>query len=461
MAKSYSDPVKQKSRGKLQEFIVKHFGTNLKNLRVLCFPGAEQEGEVGLELKVYDALGIPRKNITGLEIDKRRAERLKKANLGISVVHCSDIDYLQTAKSRGRRWHIISLDYTGFFSQGKRYALELIAGDALLTNRGVLATNFLAQRENVESQDHLLRAKYLGELAHTENPFEDAIDPDLGLQHSLDFLNSFQGRPNNTAISDVRSTSISSVIASTFSVSRILFTYDLLKDEPWAKWFVDCWSNPEGWSEETHKFAEDLVKKNLARSKEEAIFRRSQMQVILFHYIQKKVGASHKPLAGFAYARLNDPYLLEDHEAYSYVSNSGRPMFFDLFYFTKRTSEFERLSKVLEYDAKTDSFLMLSGIKSHHKKKRLLKSALDLEKEVTLYQLDTQKAFLQNLDRVSLGSSYIPPKKKEKLGKEDALFLLKNGVPIGEILQTYSGIKEHQLRAYKAHMTMGTYDKKE
>jgi hypothetical protein len=68
MVRSYNDPAKQKAREKLTEFI----GKNLLNfrkpnqVRVVCFPGAEVEGEEALEIKeVYDSLGIPRKNIIG------------------------------------------------------------------------------------------------------------------------------------------------------------------------------------------------------------------------------------------------------------------------------------------------------------------------------------------------------------------------------------------------------------
>ncbi|MEA3514900.1 MAG: hypothetical protein U9R34_05455, partial [Nanoarchaeota archaeon] len=83
MVKSYNDPVKQKARDKLREFIANNLKPDYKNAKVLCFPGAEHKGEEALEIKeVYDVLGIPRKNIVGLEYDEENAERLRKADLG-------------------------------------------------------------------------------------------------------------------------------------------------------------------------------------------------------------------------------------------------------------------------------------------------------------------------------------------------------------------------------------------
>ncbi len=72
MSKTYNDPAKQLSRQKLRDFIQKTVLSKkrAKDVRVVCFPGAEVEGEEGLEIKeIYDPLGIPRKNITGLERD--------------------------------------------------------------------------------------------------------------------------------------------------------------------------------------------------------------------------------------------------------------------------------------------------------------------------------------------------------------------------------------------------------
>jgi len=48
---TYNDPAKQRSREKLLEFIKKHLSFRKpRDLRVVCFPGAEVEGEEALEV---------------------------------------------------------------------------------------------------------------------------------------------------------------------------------------------------------------------------------------------------------------------------------------------------------------------------------------------------------------------------------------------------------------------------
>ncbi|GAG57422.1 unnamed protein product [marine sediment metagenome] len=44
--------------------------------------------------------------------------------------------------------------------------------------------------------------------------------------------------------------------------------------------------------------------------------------------------------------------------------------------------------------------------------------------------------------------------------KDDAIYLLNEGIPINEILDTYSGFTKGQLAAFKAHITMKTYENK-
>ena len=153
--KSYDDPAKRASRDKLREFIKNNLLTARRpsEVKVLCFPGAEQDGQEAIEVKeVYDPLGIPRKNIVGLELDATRADRLKRAGLGIEVVLSKDVDYLAQTS---RRFDIISLDYVGTKSRDVLAALKEIASRQILTKLSVLAIGNCAKRENQTTQDFL------------------------------------------------------------------------------------------------------------------------------------------------------------------------------------------------------------------------------------------------------------------------------------------------------------------
>src|SRR3989344_2928766 len=157
MDKTYNDPVKQKAREKLRDFIARNLSfIKPKDIHVLCFPGAEKEGEEAIEVKeVYDPLGIPRKNIVGLETDKIKFERLQRADLGIELVKASDTRFLERAGAEGRRFDVISLDYTSFLTDERMYALDLIDGDELLGNFGIIATNYMGRREHKDAQSLL------------------------------------------------------------------------------------------------------------------------------------------------------------------------------------------------------------------------------------------------------------------------------------------------------------------
>ena len=62
-------------------------------------------------------------------------------------------------------------------------------------------------------------------------------------------------------------------------------------------------------------------------------------------------------------------------------------------------------------------------------------------------------------ERVNLGSSWKPIKREKKLSKKDAILLLKGGCTPQEICESFQGFTKGQLAAFKAHITMGTYNK--
>lgn len=145
---SYNDPKKHEARVKMREFIQKYLFSIKKPLqtKVVCFPGAEVEGEEALEVKeVYDSLGIPRANVVGLEYDANKAQRLERANLGIRVVNALDAIFFEKT---GEKFDVISLDYTGHQTNEAVHSLELIAGRQVLQPYGILCTNYAAKRES-------------------------------------------------------------------------------------------------------------------------------------------------------------------------------------------------------------------------------------------------------------------------------------------------------------------------
>jgi len=149
---------------------------------------------------------------------------------------------------------------------------------------------------------------------------------------------------------------------------------------------------------------------------------------------------------------------VEAHESYRYVSNSGTPMLLDLFFFDKHQRELRRHEELIVYDERHNRFVLNPAIRNKTEYAKRGKEAADC-----YYVLGSKEISAANeiasKQRIDLGSSYVREKGKDKLLKDEALALLEGGVPISEILETYSGFTDHQLRAFKAHITMGTYGK--
>jgi hypothetical protein len=203
MQKSYRDPAKQLSRERLRRFIRKELCgfKKPKTLSVLCFPGAEREGEEAIEVReIYDPLGIPRCNIVGLELDRERAERLRAANLGIRVENCSDSRFFEECKGG---FDIISLDYTGYRSHNVAKTIQLIARRQLLEALSVLAVNNMAKRENRNAQDYLHRM-----AAWTRFFSEDHPDSELNRGRARRFVEkiggSFDERDDEAVLAESR-----------------------------------------------------------------------------------------------------------------------------------------------------------------------------------------------------------------------------------------------------------------
>src|SRR3989338_8232025 len=76
-------------------------------LKVLCFPGIDTA-----EVKqVYDLLGIPRYNITGVERESHVADQIEQNCPGINIVRGTLEEYV--ANLQRHDYDIISLDYIG------------------------------------------------------------------------------------------------------------------------------------------------------------------------------------------------------------------------------------------------------------------------------------------------------------------------------------------------------------
>lgn len=460
MSKSYNDPVKEKSRKALEDFVRKHLSFKRpKRMEVLCFPGAEQDGEAGLELKVYDNLGIPRKNITGLECDPERAERLRQANLGIEVVCATDLDYLKSVAGQDRQWDVISLDYCSFFTDERLKIFRLISKSGFLRDTSVLCTNFMARRENVSAQQ-LLRFTY----DQAQHVLETGRSLNISDEWALYFASDdfMKRKEKDIPLSEARSVSIPSIIT-TCMASVHSDPYKTAVSLPWGSELLERIRTFFETLEPTKRveLKQKMIDKGI-RCEEEAVLSGSDGKAILHAEILRKLDQSgvDRENVTLLYHLMKKPLLLEAYEGYKYTSNSGTPMMFDLFYWSRHQKEWQKYKDILIYDSSQQKYILAGKAKNFRAAQEQFMNVHLFVNTISNRHVNLKERMFE-ADRIDLGSSYVKEKGRGKLSKDEAIALLEGNVPISEILETYSGFTEHQLRAFRAHITMGTYDKEE
>lgn len=150
---SYNFETKRKYHEELRRFILgtypdlKHKDRTRRKrvadrLKIICFPGRE-----GLEiLNVYDPLGIPRRNILGVERDAKTADAFEHSVAGRGVqIYRGDIgDYVETTQDH---FDIVNLDFQGNLGDNEIKTLFMLPVRGVIKDKAIVGTNFLGKRE--------------------------------------------------------------------------------------------------------------------------------------------------------------------------------------------------------------------------------------------------------------------------------------------------------------------------
>lgn len=459
MVKSYNDPVKQKAREKLRDYIAAHIlrTKSPRNVRVVCFPGAEIEGEEGLEvLQVYDPLGIPRENIVGLERDARNAARLRKAMPDLDV---QEIDAYDFFRSERGKFDVVSLDYTGQRTWRESDITKYIAGKGILTSPGVFCTNHLVKREGMKMQEALLygtifssgTSEVFGRLEmgltmeEVGSRVTDGRDQNMNLYQegkerlkrreiNLDQIRHFITGGNLSilggGITEInpqqnmfqRNQSLRDTIQSSIELNR---------GKPRKSKGI---MGREGYWEHKTIFEEAFL------AGQYALWNKFGLEKSLARRIVQVLALD-----------AHNAYFPEDLQRFTYTSNKNGDMLFDIVCMRTIPRKVVNLVKqIVNLDSR--GYFVLNPQKL--KERKLLAAVEQLDE---IYPEEKQIRLQQP---VYLGSSYQPPRRKERISKDDAIELLRGGFSPVEIAECYRGFSPGQLRAFKAHLTMGTYPRK-
>lgn len=437
MAKSYNDPVKQKARERQREFIKRNLSfRNPRDINVLCFPGAETDGEEAIEVReIYDQLGIPRKNIVGLEADREKASRLERANLGIMVENSLDLDYFRETKNQ---FDIISLDYTGYRDESRWQVLHEIAGRQILRGCGLLCTNYSARRETKQNQAQMLALQVDRYIFGGEEQRINSLEQEIEMFSQEGKINLSEMRDNLT----YRTMAILGMGTSALKGIDLLTTY------PNYNQVQEALSRAQEQGEITPGKVDNF---HLSHGYESGIDNNVTNPLC---YLYRVVHLDHlsnfiAERNGFTknMARFITDMLVEremgsqfkrDMERYSYISNKNFTMEMDLISVISAERIYKKFRGNLFYNPKTGKVTIRK---------------MNRNEFCDAWEETRKKRRPKIPERIHLGSSWVPPKRKQKLSEEQARELLEAGFSCKEIAEEYRGFTTMQLAGMKAHMT--------
>ncbi len=442
--KHYADDwAKAKSRDLVGDLIKRTLLTfrKPKDLQVLCFPGIDAQ-EV---FQVYDALGIPRQNIVGLERDPYIADEIEKKKLGIRVVRKSVEDFVESEESLP--FDIVSLDYTGPISFDQVDTLKQIRAKQE-RKHWVLHNANLVKREGSES-NLLYRCGFV-QMLGSANILEDILNlkKDSGLiKPTEEKINKFQKLWIKGDRADTKEEGYSAILKATMleptdsELLRLLrYSCKPSKYEEFLSIIGTAFGVPQaGINEIERELKRDVYKLKIV---EEMIIR--NIGITLSTY---KLDTSSKMLVATALFDHHKKYPFfkaKELVKYSYVSESGSPMIGDILFLSYP----ERCSQ------KATSLLETLGFPDEFK----IKDSIEFDKRLIDYYKENKKFFtntrlIDTTQRRFLGSSAKPI-----LTKARAIYEMQAGLSDVEIAGKYRGVNGKPLPQWRAHLTMGTYD---
>lgn len=523
LQKAYgNDQAKSKSRDLVRRVIERNLLKFRKpsQLKVLCFPGIDAT-EIH---EVYDPLGIPRENIVGVERDGAVAKELRKKDLGIKVISNSLEDYVISAErlnfdvvsldytgplskkqlnvlqeicSNQQRNHFV-LHHANLVKRDRSsYALYFIGAGFQPPEQGVFFDT-LPELEGVEEINKKL-ATGIHELSRG-----NAKEIRSGAYTTL-LRTFFQGGTIVGTEEIFRFScgeSYEKILSQMNPVISSLVGRELTlnPDSPLKEIELQTGIRPD-----IIRFFEQVTIINLLKNLGRLCPPLATIEgAFVLAEILTDAGEDKK---GFR---------IKDLEVYSYISESGAPMIGDIYFLSYPERSVDKaydVARAIGYPNKfnylnqgefrrawndcaraSGKFYQLDTLEKLGKKiyNRLFlgnssrpvltkQRAIDEFKEgasvdeiKAKYRGWTHKPLAQWKAHVTMGTYNSPVRVEqeliehredsnlEKITKEEAIDLISSGIPTKEIYETYpTSFSVGQLAAYKKHVTMGTYDKKE
>ncbi len=510
-----NDWAKSKSRELVRDTISKTLlkFRKPKDLRVLCFPGIDAT-EV---FEVYDSLGIPRENVVGVERDSYVAGELEKKDLGIKVIN-QDLESLVENGEVPTDLDIVSLDYTSPLRQGNLDTLRSILR-MQTKNHLLLHHSNLMKRDKASYglyvYGHSLNTKHINlNINEINERIVSGVSTLLdggSVEEKKDVR--IQAYPVllKAAINNLDVGASDEI----FKFSSKVYPQILSKLEKEIKRMYGKEVNLEPSSPLQNLSMSEFFQGSVVRLFEETVL--TNLRIDLEKMGGREWGELDISLMAclFDTARKHRFYRIRDAFTYTYISESGAPMIGDIYFLSHPEKVIEASKEVARAVGYPNKF-------RHDNKDEIMKTLIAVRKASRRFYSDRNPEEVSTAieNRTFLGSSARPVLTKqkaieefksgssvedvrekyrgvngkplaqwkahvtmgtygekpirvedeivehtedsdlEKITKEEAIELIESGIPLEEIESAYpTSFSKGQLRAYKAHLTMGTYEK--
>lgn len=479
MKETYDLKVKQRTRVILRNFIKRSF-KRYGNLRVLCLPGHEC-----LEIfEIYDKLGIPRQNVVCLERDSEICGEIESKKTGCQLMSYSLKEFMMGYT--GEPFDIVSLDLMGQIGTYWDDA-GLLFTKRLMSNKAILFTNFLVQRETPATKARYTHGTFLSGLgedwdgsypeeinaAYFEQPTQRVRSEGYGIALASLYFRSRGSKLKELMYQDFHGKEMEEEIEHLIkidhpSVSVIKKIYEG-KKERGARAIVDL-----------------AVFLNRYETKAKDIIGPILLEALQFKDVEKKwklfkdlengsvqqsfLRQAAAPALTFIEMVLrllpcivDGSYSIGEYRSYKYVSDKGSPMHADIALLQERRTV-DPIRRFFDCDAKTyeglfspfcefsleeiRDFMLLTSkcYESYHD------DIVDEKKRV----LEKERSFLGKETKASPKpkNKYYPPAKRKAM----ALDILRSDPKADtKTVAELVGENYRRVAAWRAHVTMGTY----
>jgi hypothetical protein len=457
------DIAKRQIRAKLRRFVQPRI-FDRKHRKVLCFPGAH-----GLEIdQIYRKIGIRDENIIGVERDPDNAKIIRRNYPRITVYQGELIDFVY--EYDGAPFDIVSLDFCGCFGVDKIRPLSLLFAKNLVSDRAIIATNFLAGRESPEYQD-MLRHSYINVATQRS----DIIGAPMTTDRAVKELERIAALSRDETLGVIRDDVITHWLVQIPSIMIpqlvIAWNYDLTHVKNYGLIVSKDFKITEERKENGHhllcaeglKVADDkdifskpsIIKHEAIQSVNEILFKYGIVESIAKD-IRYHIG---RTLVMAFYDTNGYPWLPSSMERYSYVSDTNQRMLTDFIEMRRFREYLDKIPDGIMIQRKPDSTehrffpVLKEGISPYDNFDILIRTVIKpyAKLEEKLFKLSENWP-----DRIDIGGGKSIPFDEEKM-KQQIIARLKKGHSVEDVAKKYPTYGLGRIRAIKAHITMGTY----